>query len=309
MSAEFGDPEVSVVIPTRGGETLERAVQTALDQTGVRVEVLVVINSPLRSVEFDDERVRVLESSAEGRGNGARNLGISSARAPYVALLDDDDYWHPEKIRRQLDAIQAAGSRVVVGCALEERRPDGTGIRTSPRKPAPIGDVRTYLFRRTGLVSNLNQLQTSTLLVPTDLGSAAPFDAALRFHQDWSWLLAAEDAGASFIQLPEALAYREITGAESVGGRISWQQSADWAVSNISDDRLLGDFLLIMVLPKALRRGDADGAAEVFHMARHHRPSLSARLHARLTYSRWRLRNRSRRPAEEASRPRTRDAK
>lgn len=285
-------PEVSVIIPSRAGETLERAVQSALDQSGVDVEVIVVLNDPVRPFEPHDERVRVLSSEPEERGNGARRAGIAAARAPYVALLDDDDYWHPHKLRSQLSVLRNSpqGSMLVVGCWLEERDREGHAIRVSPRAHQPIGEVRDYLFRRSRIVGNLPQLQTSTLVFPTALGRAAPFDPALTYHQDWSWLIAAQDAGATFTHVAQPLAFREISGSASVGGKITWAQSAEWALGNIVDDRLIGDFLLVMVLPKALRRKDAAGARAVFRLARDHRPGWAARLHAALTLASWRVR-------------------
>ncbi|GAA1982783.1 glycosyltransferase family 2 protein [Microbacterium pumilum] len=267
-------------------------MQSALDQSDVDVEVIVVLNGALRPFESADDRVRVLSSDPDDRGNGARTAGIAAARAPYIALLDDDDYWHPHKLRRQLSVLRKApaGTMLVVGCSLEERNPDGTAIRVSPRVPGAVGEVRAYLFRRDRIVGNLPQLQTSTLVFPKALGEAAPFDPALTYHQDWSWLIAAEKAGATFTQVAQPLAYREITGSGSVGGRISWDQSAEWALGNIVDDRLLGDFLLIMVLPKALRKDDLAGARAIFRLVQDHRPGLAARIHATLTYGAWRLR-------------------
>lgn len=289
----YETPEVSVVIPSRAGPTLERAVASALAQQDVAVEVIVVVNGAFRAVSFEDPRVRVLESDARLRGNGARAAGIAAARAVFIAMLDDDDYWHPEKLRRQLVVAraQADGGRLaVVGCGLEERRPDGTAIRVSPRRPLPIVNVRDYLFRRPRLFSDLPQLQTSTLLFSAELGRLVPFDPSLTYHQDWSWLLAADAAGARFVQVDLPLTYREITGSESVGGRISWDQSVEWAYSNIIDDRLLGDFILMMALPKAIRRNDVAGVKAVFETAAFHRPGRAARTHAAISVARWRTR-------------------
>ncbi len=104
-------PEVTVVIATRDRWPLlsTRALPSALSQTGLEVEIVVVDDGSVdetaqRITELADPRVRLVRH-ASSRGQGAAlSSGIAAASARWVAFLDDDDAWSPRKLRAQLDA-------------------------------------------------------------------------------------------------------------------------------------------------------------------------------------------------------------
>ena len=107
-----GRPQVSVVLPTRNRRALlERALDCALGQCGVSLEVIAVDDASedgtleyLRSL--DDPRVSVLRRDSQTGPAGARNAGVSVASAPWLAFLDDDDFWAPRKLARQIEALE-----------------------------------------------------------------------------------------------------------------------------------------------------------------------------------------------------------
>ncbi|MFD4589203.1 glycosyltransferase family 2 protein [Streptomyces rubiginosohelvolus] len=110
-------PLVSVVMPVYNSVvTLGTAVRSVLTQTHGDVELLVTDDQStdgsmdlLREVAAQDERV-LPESAPERGGAGrARNLAIERARGDYVAFLDSDDMWLPEKMEKQL-AFAAEGN-------------------------------------------------------------------------------------------------------------------------------------------------------------------------------------------------------
>ena len=106
---------VSIVIPTYGRpQTLERAVNSVLNQTYRNVEVIVVDdNNPdtdarketeeiMHKLKASDARVVYLQHPYNKNGAAARNTGIFNSHGKYVALLDDDDEFKPNKIAVQL---------------------------------------------------------------------------------------------------------------------------------------------------------------------------------------------------------------
>ena len=110
-------PEVTVVIPTRNRWELlsRRALRAALLQEGVEHEVIVVDDgstdgTPERIRALGDPRVRVIRNERPGRVARARNAGLREARGDWIAFLDDDDSWAPEKLRSQLDAVRSSGA-------------------------------------------------------------------------------------------------------------------------------------------------------------------------------------------------------
>jgi glycosyltransferase involved in cell wall biosynthesis len=103
-------PEVSVVIPTynRPG-LLQRAVRSAVAQDGVHAEIIVVDDGSAPCVSADAMPPSVILARTGSQGvAAARNLGAEVASAPWIAFLDDDDWWAPDHLRRLLSAATAA---------------------------------------------------------------------------------------------------------------------------------------------------------------------------------------------------------
>ncbi|GIG90958.1 glycosyltransferase family 2 protein [Plantactinospora endophytica] len=186
-------PHVSVVIPTRNRPDLvTRAVRSVLAQTVTDLEVIVVVDGPddaTREVlaAIGDDRLRVLPLPESGGAPNARNLGVREARAPWTALLDDDDEWLPTKLAVQLDL--AAGARValpIVACRLLNRTPRAEFVM--PRRLPAVGEPLTeYLTVRRGLFHGDGFIQTSTILAPTELLRRVQFTVGLRRLQELDW--------------------------------------------------------------------------------------------------------------------------
>lgn len=105
-------PVVSVVIPLYQTERfIAEALGSVLGQTFPNYEVIVVDDGsgdagPAIARGFDDPRVRVVTQANRGLA-GARNTGIAEARGRYVALLDADDRWAPDKLARHVAQLDA----------------------------------------------------------------------------------------------------------------------------------------------------------------------------------------------------------
>lgn len=108
-----GSELVSAVIPTRNrSELVVKAVQSALHQTHPRIEVIVVIDGSDPQTEsalakIHDPRIRIFLLAANVGGAEARNIGVRAARGEWIAFLDDDDEWLPQKVSLQLAAAYA----------------------------------------------------------------------------------------------------------------------------------------------------------------------------------------------------------
>ncbi|SBV03281.1 Glycosyltransferase involved in cell wall bisynthesis [Streptomyces sp. Ncost-T6T-1] len=109
-------PLVSVVMPVYNSvATLGAAVRSVLTQTHGDVELLITDDQStdgsmdlLREIAAQDERVMPESAPDRGGAGRARNLAIERARGDYVAFLDSDDMWLPEKMEKQL-AFAAEG--------------------------------------------------------------------------------------------------------------------------------------------------------------------------------------------------------
>jgi glycosyltransferase involved in cell wall biosynthesis len=103
-------PIVSVIVPTCDRpDLLDRSISSILAQTFEDYEVIVVDDGTHRVVPdtmFDDPRVRVVPCDGALGPGPARNRGIDAARGEYVAFLDDDDLWLPDKLTASVQALR-----------------------------------------------------------------------------------------------------------------------------------------------------------------------------------------------------------
>lgn len=105
--------KVSIVIPVYNAEKYVRlTLESALAQTYQSLEILVIDDgSTDKSVEicrqFDDDRIRIIQQQNRGL-SGARNTGIRHATGYYIAFLDADDLWVPEKVEKHVCHLESA---------------------------------------------------------------------------------------------------------------------------------------------------------------------------------------------------------
>lgn len=122
--------DVSVIVPTRNRSALlATTLQSVFSQRDVHIEVIVVdeastddTTAQLRAVA--DPRLRVIRHDAPLGLPAARNRGAVDARGEWLAFIDDDDLWAPDKLARQLQAArQTRRDWVYTGAVnFEERR-------------------------------------------------------------------------------------------------------------------------------------------------------------------------------------------
>jgi len=107
---------VSVIIPTYNrADKLKRAIESVLKQTHERFEIIIVDDhsrDETKSVvkNFIDERIYYIRNEENLGGSESRNVGIRNARYDYIAFLDDDDEWLPEKLEKQLKVLKKTSS-------------------------------------------------------------------------------------------------------------------------------------------------------------------------------------------------------
>ena len=199
-------PQVSVVVPTLGRPALTLALHSALSQRGVEVEVIVVDDGSGGTAgaiveRVGDPRVRLLGHHGRRGPGAARNTGVAAACGAWVAFLDDDDLWAPDKLARQLDAARAAGRDWVYAGAVEV---DGAGRLLGGSPPPSPAMLLTQLTRRNPMpAGSSNVMAHATLL--TDVGG---FDPTLRHLADWDlWLRLARRSRPAWVAAP-LVAYR-----------------------------------------------------------------------------------------------------
>jgi glycosyltransferase involved in cell wall biosynthesis len=121
-------PLVSVIIPAYNAEIfIERTLDSVLSQTYENIEVIVIDDgSQDRTAEIvtrfqqQDERVILLQQLNSGVAV-ARNLGIAKSKGEYIAPIDADDIWYPQKLEKQVKCLESADEFAgLVYCWSEE---------------------------------------------------------------------------------------------------------------------------------------------------------------------------------------------
>jgi glycosyltransferase involved in cell wall biosynthesis len=225
---------VSTIIPTRNRpELLQRAIRSALAQTYEMFEILVVIDGPDNVTRPDvlqamDPRVRVI-SLAENVGLAeARNQGIARARGTWIALLDDDDEWLPEKLRLQVQrGEEIGGDYVFVPCKFIEKTLSIE--RVMPLKlPRRAENFSEYIYCDQGY------LQPSMFFMSRALCLDVPFTKGLRHVEDSDWLLRAmrhPKVQLGGVERPLSIYYNYKSGVRE-SETTPWEHPLQWAVAN-----------------------------------------------------------------------------
>lgn len=110
-------PRVTVIVPAyRTASTLTRAVDSVLAQTEQNFEIVIVEDASgddtlevARSCAARDGRIVVLAQAQNGGQARALNIGVAAARGTWIATLDADDRYQPDRLRRLIDAAERAG--------------------------------------------------------------------------------------------------------------------------------------------------------------------------------------------------------
>lgn len=180
---------VSVIMPTyHSADYIERAIDSVLQQTYKKIEC-IVINDNTPNDDFSrelykkldkynaDERFVFLEQPIHINGAAARNYGIERAHGEYIAFLDDDDWWKPEKIEKQVNFIRTQSPLCGGVSTLVEYYENDKAIRWM--RPYKDGKISKEILGRQVDVNTGSFMAKHEALDVTGI-----FDPALKRHQE-----------------------------------------------------------------------------------------------------------------------------
>lgn len=206
------EPQVSILLPVRNEELhLSAALRSLQKQTLQNWELVVVDDGStdttpdiLNSFAAKDSRVHILRQSAEGLVS-ALNSGLAACGAPFVARMDGDDVCHPERLSKQLKALEDDPSLTLVASC----------VRHFPRMNIRGGmlayeEWQNEIFNHADIIRNL--FVESPFAHPSVMFRRDTIIDVGGYHQKtWAedydlWLRLAEQ-GALFARCPETLLY------------------------------------------------------------------------------------------------------
>lgn len=199
-------PLFTVIIPTYNrADKILPTLDSVREQTLGDFECLVVDDGSKDGpaleaavVGMGDDRFRYIRTPNRG-ASAARNTGFDEARGRYVALLDSDDRFVPDKLARNAELLAAHGDDAMVFSQIAMDRGTGSYWLKPPRGPAPGERMDEYLLCARGWV------QTSTIAMSTDMARRVRFDEALPSSQDTDFAIRCASAGVKFVYIPKAL--------------------------------------------------------------------------------------------------------
>ena len=183
-------PLVSVVITTYNGvDTIGRAIRSVENQTYDNIEIIVVDDNGIGS-KAQSETEKIVKKSQGNiiyiphktnlNGSAARNTGIHNAKGKYIALLDDDDAFRPEKISKQIDVMENLD---------EDYGLCYTGMMIHFQNGNTIEQITNYEgYIFDNAILREVKAQTSEFLVRrSSLQKVKGFDESFSRHQDWEF--------------------------------------------------------------------------------------------------------------------------
>lgn len=199
-------PLVSIVIPHYNRVTrLIETLGTVQRQTFTDWEVVVVDDcspsDPTEQIIAAFPKARVFRQTVNRGPGAARNRGVAEARGRFVAFLDSDDYWDPDKLQAQVTAVMARPDPDLVICATRTRVvEDGGRERLLPERAVRPGEsFGDFLYLSRGFS------QSSSLFLSREAAIRIGFEESLRQFEDHLFFVAAGNAGLEYVLVPEPL--------------------------------------------------------------------------------------------------------
>lgn len=196
---------VSVIVPVYNGEQyIRETLESVFAQTNQDYEIICVDDGSkddsVATLNEYNNRIKVVQQANTGQA-GARNAGVKIGIGKYLAFLDQDDRWYPQKLERQVAMLEANPGAVMVHCDMDWIDDEGhvtqQRVTSATRRSVQKGPTMTQLV---GWDPNI--YPSTTLIRRVAFDRVGGFDPDLRCGEDIDLMLRLRQEGA-FIFLEE----------------------------------------------------------------------------------------------------------
>ena len=202
---------ISIILPCYNAENfINETIQSVLNQTYKNFELLIVNDgSDDKSVEIiksiDDKRITLIETDHTGLGSCAINTGIKNATGDFIAIIDADDLWFPEKLAIELSFFESHPDiGMVCSNEFELIEDKQTSQKTSNLVQKQQRTNRFISFKY--LFLNTNIVSTSTVVLRkqclADVGMLSELPSYFSVYDYQLWLRVAQKYPIYFINKP-----------------------------------------------------------------------------------------------------------
>lgn len=208
-------PIVSVLTPVWNGEKyISSTIASVQEQTLTDWEMILVDDCStdrtceiIEAIAADDPRIRLLRQESNQGAGPARNRALEAARGRYIAYLDADDLWYPEKLEKQIAFMQEKNAAFSC-CSYEVIDDSGNSLNKYVHQLPKVdykGFLTNNLLQTVGMMADLSQIDRALFHMPD-----------LRRRQDAATWLQVLKAGYPCYGMEEVLAkYRRAKGSLS----------------------------------------------------------------------------------------------
>jgi len=185
MSLLDKNPLVSVIMPVYNGEkTLQRAIDSILNQTYSHLELVIVDDGSTDSSakiikEINDPRIRLIQQENKGAA-ASRNRGFAESQGEFITFLDTDDLWLPQKIETELNTLSKYNQREAFVYSGYSAFDENKRLFNLPKIRHDSGNIFGAMLWNEGMIIPGN------LMVHRSIFEAiGGFPAHYRYHEDW----------------------------------------------------------------------------------------------------------------------------
>lgn len=215
---------ISVIIPCYNSQnTIIECFDSAWSQTYKNLEIIIIddgssdhsteiIKSRISTLGFP-ENVHLLMQENKGP-SAARNHGVRASSGDWVAFLDSDDYWHPDKLSIQIEYIVKDPELTMLSVQAGDGDKDINSLS--------LVTFRQLLFK--------NVFKTSGVLLKRQVALEIPFDERMRYSEDYKvWLMVAAKYKAGYVSriLCGTIADKRAFGDSGLSGNLSAMQQGE----------------------------------------------------------------------------------
>jgi glycosyltransferase involved in cell wall biosynthesis len=270
-------PLVSVIVPAyNAGLTLDETLLSIRAQTHSHLEIIVVDDGSTDDTATiaarhasEDERVRVVTQANAGVA-AARNLGLQMSRGDFIAPIDADDLWSPQKIAKQVAAFEKSGTATIVYTPHAVIDPAGRITGYGHKPIDAVQDLRAMCRRN--IVGN----GSAALMRRADVVALGGYDPTLRERQaqgceDYKLYLALAARGP-VVAVPEFLTGYRYTPTNMSSDVLQMERSHEIVLDEFVERHpaLAADVRagrrrgLRWLIARAMRAGDWDASWTLF---------------------------------------------
>lgn len=195
-------PLVSIIMPAyNAGRLITVAISSVQSQTISDWELLVIDDcskdktlETAQTIAKEDCRIHVYSNEVNSGVAKTRNKGLDLCRGKYIAFLDSDDTWHPEKLQVQLNKLQQSGADIsYTSYAIV----NSTGQKQCPDFLVPETVSFDAMLRE-------NVIGCSTVMLTVEIGKRYKFESSF-YHEDYVLWLQLLQSGYRAVGVPEVM--------------------------------------------------------------------------------------------------------